>query len=260
MRTRQQAVWIALFTAAALFFPIGSEAGGLGNNKNLETQSTTFNIESSSEGIGIDQRDAVSEAASLVQQERFDEAEKALDGVLAHFAKLMRDGKSKYVSFRSDDDFKLYVAEYQNQGGEGKAKIIRVHDSFAQALQLKAYIASSRQNWDEALKYLDKKISYAPYEAQPHLEKGYVLNARGRPAEGLESYKKAYELATAHNAARQEKAAALRGMGSALIELGRLDEAEDAYNKSLEIDPENRIALSELAYIRKQKEKAPKGL
>lgn len=250
MQTRQQAVWIAFFMAAALFFPVGSEAEGLGKNKNLETQSTTFDIASSSEGIGIDQQDAVSKAAGLVQQERYDEAEKVLDGVLAHFAKLMRDGKSKYVSFRSDDDFKQYVAEYQKQGGKGKDKITRVHDSFAQALQLKAYIASSLQNWDEALEYLDKKISYAPYEAQPHLEKGYVLNARGRPAEGLESYKMAYELATAHNAAKQERAAALRGMGSTLIELGRLDEAEESYNKSLEIEPGNRIALGELEYIR----------
>lgn len=258
MQTGQRAILIGLFTAAAFLFPIGSEAEGLGKNKNLETQSTTFDIESSSEGIGADQQDAVSEAANLVQQERFDEAGKVLDGVLAHFAKLMRDGKRKYVSFRSDDDYKQFVGEYQaGPGGKAKPKITRVHDSFAQALQLKAYIASSLQNWDEATEYLDKKISYAPYEAQPHLEKGYVLNARGRPAEGLESYKKAYELAQAHNAARQEQAAALRGMGSTLIELGRLDEAEDSYNKSLEIDPGNRIALNELQYIRELKRKAP---
>jgi len=33
--------------------------------------------------------------------------------------------------------------------------------------------------------------------------------------------------------------------------LGRLDEAEDSYNKSLEIEPGNRIALGELEYIKK---------
>jgi tetratricopeptide (TPR) repeat protein len=250
MQKRKSASWIGLFAAAALFVSVSAAAEGLGKNKNLVTQSTTYDLASSTEGIGANQQAAVSKAADLVQQERYDEAGKILDGVLSRFAKLMRDSNAKYVAFRSDEDFKQYEAAF-NTGQGGKVKIMRVHDSFTQALQLKAYIASSLQKWDVAIDYLDKKIAYAPFEAQPHLEKGYVLNASGKPADGLESYKLAYELTVKHNAAPQEQAAALRGMGSTLIELGRLDEAEDAYNKSLEIEPGNRIALGELEYIAK---------
>lgn len=251
MRMIKQAAVIGLATAV-LICPLGSWAEGLGKDKNLETKSTTYDLASSSEGMGADQQDAVSRAGNLLQQEKYAEAGKILDGVLTRFAKLMNDKQAKYVSFRSDEDYKEYVDAAQ-AGQGGKAKIKRVHDSFTQALQLKAFIASSLQKWDEAIEYLDKKIAYAPYEAQPYLEKGYVLNASGRPADGLASYKKAYELANAHSAAKQEKAAALRGIGSTLIELGRLDEAEDAYNKSLEIEPGNHIALGELEYIKKMR-------
>ncbi|HEY5995003.1 MAG TPA: hypothetical protein VIU46_10450, partial [Gallionellaceae bacterium] len=199
MHARQQAIRIALLAAAAFIFPIGCEAEGLGKDKNLETQSTAYDLQASSEGIGADQQEAVSKAASLVQSEQYAEAEKVLDGVLAHFSELMRDGSHQYVTFRSDDDYRQFMtASRAGPGGKAKSKITRVHDSFAQALQLKAYIASSLQKWDEATEYLDRKISYAPYEAQPHLEKGYVLNAQGKPGAGLESYKKAYELAVAH--------------------------------------------------------------
>ena len=40
-------------------------------------------------------------------------------------------------------------------------------------------------------------------------------------------------------------------MGFSLIELNRLNEAEQAFNQSLEIDPKNSVALNELAYIKK---------
>lgn len=39
-------------------------------------------------------------------------------------------------------------------------------------------------------------------------------------------------------------------MGFALIELRKLDEAEAVFNDSLKIEPANKVALNELAYIR----------
>ena len=40
-----------------------------------------------------------------------------------------------------------------------------------------------------------------------------------------------------------------RGRGYALTELGRLDDAEDAYKTSLNLDPDSNLAKSELRYI-----------
>ena len=41
----------------------------------------------------------------------------------------------------------------------------------------------------------------------------------------------------------------LRGLGFSLIELKQLDEAEKAFQESLQIEPENKLAQNELAYI-----------
>ena len=44
-------------------------------------------------------------------------------------------------------------------------------------------------------------------------------------------------------------AVALRGRGFVLVEMGQLDEAETAFEDSLELDPNNPIALNELQYV-----------
>jgi tetratricopeptide (TPR) repeat protein len=54
------------------------------------------------------------------------------------------------------------------------------------------------------------------------------------------------------------KARLLRGRGFALGELGRYDEAEAAYKRSLELEPGNHTAQNELDYIAGQRRGAPK--
>ena len=245
-------VCVVLLAVVMSVTSAGGKADGLGISKNLEATESHYSIESSGAGIGSDQQDAVSKAANLVNQGQLNQANRLLDEVLNHFAGLMADNQQTYVSFRDDKDYRQFVQESKSKQIN---KITRMHNSFVQALQLKAFIASSGQEWDTAIRYLDKKILYAPFEAQPLLEKGYCLVSQGNPQQGFEAYKKAYALATAHNSALQEKSAALRGMGSAQIELGNLDEAADFFNSSLELEAGNKVALSELEYIRRMKAK-----
>lgn len=252
MEMGNKTVCVVLLAVVMSVTSAGGKAEGLGINKNLESTESRYAIESSAAGIGSDQQDAVSKAANQVGQGELNTADRLLDDVLRHFANLMTDKQQTYVSFRNDKDYRQFVQESKSKQ---IYKITRVHDSFVQALQLKAFIASSRQEWDTAIRYLDKKILYAPFEAQPFLEKGYCLTNQGNPQQGFEAYKKAYALATAHNSALQEKSAALRGMGSAQIELGNLDEAATLFNRSLELEAGNKVALSELEYIRQMKAK-----
>mgnify|MGYP001551189891 CR=1 FL=1 len=56
-------------------------------------------------------------------------------------------------------------------------------------------------------------------------------------------------ISTEFEASRYIKAAALRGLGFTLIELGNLDEAEVALRKSLILEPESQLAQGELLYI-----------
>jgi tetratricopeptide (TPR) repeat protein len=55
------------------------------------------------------------------------------------------------------------------------------------------------------------------------------------------------------------KAAFYRGRGYALTELNQLDEAEEAYKQSLNLDPGNKLAEGELKYIAGLKLGAPRA-
>ncbi len=244
---------MALLAATLVAVSSACAAQGLGADKNLQSRSTVYSVNSSDAGVGADQQYVVAKAVKLIQQGQLAGADTLLDEVLGHFAGLMTDGKQTYVSMRDDAEYQQFVQERQAPGGN--PQVTRLHHAFAQALQMKAYIASSRQQWEQAVTYLDKKMSYAPYEAQPYLEKGYILNAQGKPQEGLEVYEKGYRLALTHGGTAQEQAAALRGMGSAEIDLGKLDKAAVSFRMSLQIEPGNKTALGELDYIQKLKAK-----
>ena len=241
---------IALLAIAVLSICGVANGQDIGANTNMQSVETTYPFQVSADGIGADQQQAVSKAVELIKQGNLASAETILDGVLARFTSLMDDADKTYVCFRESNDYRQFLNEMQDKQTPGaRSQVTRVHDSFGQALQMKAYIASSRKEWDRALEYLNKKISHAQYEAQPYIEMGYILNARGRSKEAAESYRKGYALAVAHGAAKTEQAMALRGLGTAQIELGRLDDAVESFKKSLEIDPGNKTALHELRYI-----------
>ena len=56
----------------------------------------------------------------------------------------------------------------------------------------------------------------------------------------------------------RDRARLLRGKGFALTELGRLDDAEAAYQASLTSEPGNERALKELDYIRRVRAGGPR--
>lgn len=69
----------------------------------------------------------------------------------------------------------------------------------------------------------------------------------------LQSYRTALEFVSfsPENQRDNHHARALRGEGFALIELNQLDEAEKSFQASLKVEPDNKLALSELDYIKK---------
>jgi Flp pilus assembly protein TadD len=114
---------------------------------------------------------------------------------------------------------------------------------------MQAFIASERRDFATALMILKYIEQVAPVSAGTAAETGYVYNQLGKPAEGLSAYRRAHALSVKYASQRPYRAAALRGIGFALIELKQLDEAEKTFRESLEIEPGNKVALSELAYI-----------
>lgn len=104
---------------------------------------------------------------------------------------------------------------------------------------------------EEALRVLDAGLTLENSTLglhQPLLisERGAALASMKRWPDALADYDKGLALAGLADSAR---ARLYRGRGFALTELGRLDEAEQAYRDSLKLAPGNAIAQQELDYI-----------
>lgn len=106
---------------------------------------------------------------------------------------------------------------------------------------------------DEALRVLDAGLALEDEtlgmgETLPALisERGAALNELKRFADSLANFDKGLALTGLKDA---DRARLYRGRGFALTELGRLDEAEEAYRKSLTCQPNHPGALNELQYI-----------
>jgi tetratricopeptide (TPR) repeat protein len=85
-------------------------------------------------------------------------------------------------------------------------------------------------------------------EHDPYLvsEKGAALEALKQFDDALALYTKGLKLASNDDG---DRARMFRGVGYSLTELGRLDDAESAYRKSLMCEPGNAHAENELRYI-----------
>lgn len=109
------------------------------------------------------------------------------------------------------------------------------------------FIAVAERDYQAALSYLDKALELEPTNPKIVLEKAQALLGLKRQAEALRLFEKISAIGPFTSGA--DIARALRGRGFVLIELGRLDEAKAVLLKSLEFDPENKIAKEELSYI-----------
>lgn len=101
--------------------------------------------------------------------------------------------------------------------------------------------------YEDAIRYGQRGIALNPDHAllRTELSNSYVQS--GRPAEGLavlDGY-----LARHPDISVFDAGLVLRTQGFALIELGRLDEAEAAYRQALVLEPDHRGAQDELTYI-----------
>lgn len=108
--------------------------------------------------------------------------------------------------------------------------------------------AVERHDYREAITWLDRGLALQPLER-------LVLTERIAALHGLERWDEALKAADAALASGDvlivtHPASLLRKRGFSLVELGRLDEAQAAYEESLKTEPDNAAALGELEYIR----------
>jgi tetratricopeptide (TPR) repeat protein len=114
----------------------------------------------------------------------------------------------------------------------------------------------------EALRVLDAGLAHptndllALSQTRPLLllERGVALGQLRRYADAASSYEQVLAISDLPD---QIHARALRGRGIALIDLNRLNEAEADLRRSLQFDPDSRVALGEIEYIARLRAGAP---
>lgn len=146
------------------------------------------------------------------------------------------------------------AAAADGQPAKAQNKAVAAFNTYGTAAFLLGTLAVEHRQPEEALVWLDRGLAFQPDNLLLVTEKGSALILRHRFAEALAFYDALPPMDLLDTLANPDgEARVQRSRGFCLTELNRLDEAEAAYLKSLELEPDHGGAKAELAYIRKLK-------
>jgi len=179
----------------------------------------------------------------------------AFEKALADADKPYAGGDAGEVVLLTDGMMDMIVALAAAGKSHPDRKAVAIDDPFpAIALFLASYY-NEVGRFNDALRVVDREFALNQGtlgEHRPALasERAVALVQLYRLAEALAAYEDGLQLPALDD---MGKARMHRGRGYVLTEMGRLDEAEAAYRESLKLEPNNKLALDELAYIAKLK-------
>lgn len=194
-------------------------------------------------------RDAIDDRiAAALEAHRWDEARALIQGQLAEmpagWKPVSEDGEIVRRTFWNHNEFLGYVSSHKFSA---KKSLLWSSPSYSKLWWQLAAVMVELGRLDNAAVCIESGLAAEPDHPLLWVERGYIFNRMGRPGEALEAYQSA---ATVRSWAPPSVIArALRGQGSALIDLGRLDDAREAYLHSLALEAGNETAARELAYI-----------
>ncbi len=147
---------------------------------------------------------------------------------------------------------------YLLKSAEKKEEAEVLPQLWADAFYLKGCASVELGKIEDAKTFIKKALELSPSNSMYLAELGHIYQGEKKLVEAMELFKRAEESASAYspeNVKNTELTRAMRGVGYSLIELGRLDEAEEKYKKCLEINKDDKTALGELSYIQRLKNK-----
>lgn len=204
----------------------------------------------------MDQKDMESGDAKKVDQAMeslfsgdIDKAEQLLLSVIANtpdnYLNETENDEGMVIKFWDQMSFVHFVMWNESHGiSKG---VTWVGNAYPRAYFYLGFIAVKKEQFDKAFEYLDKGQQLEPSNPKFKFEKGPALLRTGKKEEALAVFENIGE--PGPYCSDRDLATGLRGRGSALIELERLDEAKSAFKESLKFDPDSKIAQSELQYI-----------
>lgn len=203
------------------------------------------------EYIGMEFRANVARAWQATQRGDGKSAWTALEDVLAFCDEQRSTAARRIYSVHNDAEAK----QYRDEAGDGVTTTF-VDRACPTAYKQAAFLSVREGRNEAALGYLDRAEALSPHWADPVAERAYLVGKLGDREKSLALYRQALEKAERYDTSAYLKPLVLRGIGFALTELGRLQEAREAYEASLRIEPDNALAKDELVYIDRLRTKA----
>lgn len=189
-------------------------------------------------------------ADELIVNGRYADAQALLEAAIqtmpAGWTPRWEDDHFLTIAFWDQEEFVAY-SQREIEMKRLTKSIAWVDASYSRAWYQLAVMASEEGRFENALFCIDCGLELEPDHPELWNEKGYVLGRLKRHQEAFDCYVRAASVRDW--APPLQIARALRGQGIQLVDLDRLDEAEDVLRRSLEFEPDSESAQSELAYI-----------
>lgn len=169
------------------------------------------------------------------------------EGLIARLEARYRDSRQRIYSARTPTE----SLHYMMLAAKDRQNAIDVGPTWGHAQFLKGYALVELKRIPEARRAIERAIELSPANAQFRSELGHIYQVDKNWPKALEVFTEAErftEFSRDEERVRHQTRA-LRGQGYALIEMGRLDEAEARYRRCLELDANDRVAQAELRII-----------
>lgn len=193
----------------------------------------------------------VKAAIEAIVAGRLDDADSLLLAVIANtppkYSNSEDHGDTMSIKFWDLPAFVHYVTWHRDRGLLDKG-INWIGNAYPRAHYHMGFLCVKRKQFDRAIEFLDKGQCLEPTNPRFVLEKAQALVLAGRKQESLALYDQIAEIGP--HVSPHALAVARRGRGFVLIEMNDLKNAEAAFQASLEIEPNNEVALNELRYIK----------
>lgn len=141
------------------------------------------------------------------------------------------------------------------QAAAAKRDAVALAGGWCDALFIKGFSLIDLKRLPEATVVFERLVAMAPFHAQYLSELAYIYQQQRDWQKSYDTYGRARDVADFAGEERKaaERGRALRGMGFALIEQGKWDEAEAIYDECLRLDLNDAKAKNELRYIQQQR-------
>jgi Flp pilus assembly protein TadD len=193
--------------------------------------------------------------AQLLKERRPAEAiENYFDKVIASYEALYTAGDKATYCARTETESLLYLM----QSAADKKSSVVIGPAWCDAYFLRAYGLIELGRNVQARAALEKAIAMSPKNAHYLSELASIYQREKNWKESLARYETASQLAREFSPPESkniELGEALRGRGYALVELGRLEEAEATYKQCLEVNFADKAAKAELGYVQSRRQR-----